>query len=266
MIKRLVPITLLAGATLALAALPAEAISFGTVDTTDTYAGVGIIRNPGFTGFTGGNGYVWCSGSLVSARVFLFAGHCVSILDQYGETPSTVWVSLQTNVFSQPYPASWLKVQSWQIDPQFQAVSGNYPDKNDLGVLVLQDPVKGVPFANLPPIGFLNGYDSDLQMVGYGVDQNDNLSGNRLEGTALVSEIQNTYIKLKPNPSTFCMFDSGGPSRVIGGSTGYVTSVHASTITFSKTGTAFCDSNVYDTRLDTASAQAFIQSEIAANP
>src|SRR5258708_9032532 len=64
------------------------AITNGTLDTVHTYVGAIVLPNVfGFTGFTGGNGFVSCTGTLVSPRVVLTAGHCINVMMQFGVTP-----------------------------------------------------------------------------------------------------------------------------------------------------------------------------------
>src|SRR5690242_11448229 len=83
-------IILAVAAVLTLTAVSVAVVN-GTLDTAHTYVGAAIIPNVfGLTGFTGGNGFIWCSGTLVTPRVFLTAAHC---LQPFGQ-PLTNYVSL----------------------------------------------------------------------------------------------------------------------------------------------------------------------------
>ncbi|HEX3281888.1 MAG TPA: trypsin-like serine protease, partial [Pyrinomonadaceae bacterium] len=63
------------GAALLIAPSRSSAITYGFVDTNNTYSNVGafIVKSP-----TTGNIYPICSGTLISSNVFLTASHCTS--------------------------------------------------------------------------------------------------------------------------------------------------------------------------------------------
>jgi len=236
-----------------------QALSKGTLDTADTFVGAVLVPNLAHLVFTGGNGDALCSGSLVSPRVFLTAGHCTALFAAYGISPSQMSVSLAPNVFSDPSP---LQVASYNTAPGFQVTGGDKPDINDLGVVVLAHPVNNVPVAKLPPIGYLADFlNSDLTVVGYGVDANFFLSGNRMETTMRAYELADTTVKLSPDPGSFCLMDSGGPS-LSQDENRFIVSTHSS----GNGNTSSCGSTGYDTRLDVEWAQNYIRAQIAVNP
>ena len=250
---------------------PAHAIGNGTFDTVHTYVGAVIFKNTFFTGFTGGNGFGWCSGTLVAPRVFLTAGHCTFFLANFGVTPDKLFVSFAANVL-QDMP-NWLAVASYATHPDF-AVTGPsgtilkvLPDKNDVGVVILKNPVSGIGMATLAPLGFLNSFGDltnvQFSLLGYGVNEQNVLTGDRRITTSGFIDFKDTWVKLDGVPGTFCRFDSGGPSLLSAGGVQYEVGLHSSPLgSFGNCG----DSGGYDTRLDTTSAQTFIRSEIAANP
>ena len=218
----------LGGATAALA------IVNGTVDTVHNYVGAAIIPNVfGLTGFTGGHGFVWCSGTLVAPRVFLTAAHC---LQPFGQ-PLTNYVSLDqvlvtfdaTNISP---PPDALKVSSVAVMPGFQALpQGELPDPNDVGVIILAQHVHNITPVRLAPIGFLDSFPglskTTVSLIGYGLNEQLVLTGNRLIGTANFVNLSDTWFKYSPGT---CTFDDGGPTLLVDGPTEYQIGFH-STIT-----------------------------------
>ena len=246
------------------------AIANGTIDYAHPYVGVLLFPNVfGFTGFTGGNGLIGCSGTLVSPRVVLTAGHCVNALTSFGVPLDQMHVNFDaTNVF-QP-SNSWHSVASLVLMPGFQATSAQTPDINDVGVVILDHPINNITPARLAPVGFLDAYPAlnkaSLSILGYGVTIGSDgqliFTGNRLIATAGITNLNDTWIK---HSGGICGGDSGGPSLLVYGPTEYQVSLHSSGAGAGST-SVFCSNTDYDTRIDTTAVQGFIQAQIAANP
>src|SRR6266850_2568599 len=77
-----------------------------------------------------------CSGTLISATVFLTAGHCVAILQSRGVTQ--VWVTFDP-VFS---PSDTLHSGTMHLNPAFPGRGNSDPE--DLAVIVLDAPAVGI--------------------------------------------------------------------------------------------------------------------------
>jgi secreted trypsin-like serine protease len=245
------------------------AITNGTLDTVHTYVGAIVVPNVfGYTGFTGGNGYISCSGTLLSPRVFLTAGHCVNALIAFGVTSDQVHVNFDaTNVYTPS--TSWLNVASYALMPGFQITGGNTPDTNDIGVVILANPINNITPAQLAPVGFLDSYPAlnkaIVSVLGYGVNENLVLTGNRLITISNVVNLNDTWLKRSSTPGGTCSFDSGGPTLLIQGTTEYQIGVHSSQ-TGGGSALVSCGANLYDTRIDATAVQNFIEAQIAANP
>jgi len=108
-----------------------------------------------------------CSGTLISASVFLTAGHCVAFLQGLGITQ--VWVTFDP-VFSE---SSTLYLGTMHLNPLYPGRGASDPE--DLGVIVLDGQVVGITPAALPSLGlldrmFANGSLTNtlFTIVGYG--------------------------------------------------------------------------------------------------
>ncbi len=122
------------------------------------------------------------SGTLISDRVVLTAGHAVQMIEA-GEA-TLYGVSFDQNVDLNS-PASWLEVSaSAAVYTRFDVWKGaGNPANADIGVLILKDPVTTITPATLPALGFLDelqkagelqsGPDGTrLTVVGYGFGLN----------------------------------------------------------------------------------------------
>lgn len=244
------------------------ALPTGSIDTTHTYVGAGIIPNVfGETGFTGGDGYIACSGTLVSPRIFLTAGHCINAVISGGVVSQLVVTFDATNIF--PPPPDAISASSVALMPGYQHISSQLPDINDVGVVILAKPVRNIAPAQLPPIGLLDDYPAfnkaAILLVGYGMNEQLVWAGNRMITTVEVVNLNDTWFKY--NPGT-CTGDDGGPTLLTDGATEYQVGIHASITSNTGRGTTVdgCGPNGYDTRVDTTAVQDFIHAQIAANP
>ncbi len=108
-----------------------------------------------------------CSGTLISATVFLTAGHCIALLQARGITH--VWVTFDA-VFT---ASANLYPGTMYLDPAFPGTGNSDPE--DLGVIVLNAPVPGISPAALPSLGLLDRMQAEgglqdalFTIVGYG--------------------------------------------------------------------------------------------------
>jgi hypothetical protein len=248
----------------------AQAITYGFVDSNNTYSNVGafIVKSP-----TTGQIFPICSGTMITANVFLTASHCTIFFQQdLALRGFTAYVSLDGSI-----PFGDLTSNKTKLFPVSQVVTNpNYnqaqSDSGDIGALILQSNVRGVTPATLPACGLLdqlvaqNGLKTAVfTNVGYGV-QNRVVSGGvpffqdvnpipRMYSFSSFNSLNGGYIRLSQNPSTgnggTCFGDSGGPNFMNLSGQQIIAAI---TIT----GDSVCRSTNVDYRLDTVSAQGFL--------
>jgi secreted trypsin-like serine protease len=208
-------------------------------------------------------GFELCSGSLVSATVFVTAAHCFP-------EGSTVQVSFADDV-SPGSGATWY-AGTVHHEPGFCLGCGNgLPggDTNDLAVVVLAG--AGAPqaqgrYAQLPPPGLVDALPNNqlLSVVGYGVQSFQPPQTPVAFGTRQIASIKvingggkvgGEFLKHSGDPAQGmggqCFGDSGGPDLLPGTDTMVA-------VTAFGTGNPICGGASYSERLDRASALAFI--------
>ena len=211
---------------------------------------------------------ITCSGTLVSPRVFLTAGHCVTGFVARGVTDAYVTFDPNfgdpPNVFSTPWHGTVILNPDW-----------HQPYTNDTAIILLDDPVVGIAPQPLAPIGLLNGLGtktlkaSSFLNVGYGTAEQDVVptvgptfpfDGLRKYTFSAFHSLAAEKIHLDQNINKglggTCYGDSGGPTFLTVGGTQYVISVVS-------TGDTPCKSTSVNERIDSASAHAFIDPWLA---
>ena len=240
---------------LALAATPAAAITFGEPDG-NRHSNVGLLladrNNDKILDMT-------CSGTLIAPTVFLTAGHCTR---GFALSGLEGWVT-----FAPEYDP-----QTSQIVPVAAAVT--HPDYdlnpgfNDVGVLILEEPVLGVTPPALPPENLLDQMkaagalnDQWFVSVGYGataefkgappVFSRDGIRRFALSPYTALTE--NWLLLLQNHDATggggTCAWDSGAPQFL--GDSNLIASVASQ-------GGGQCLSIGMAQRLDTPSVRAFL--------
>ena len=255
-------------AALLIAPSRSSAITYGFVDTNNTYSNVGafIVKSPS------GAIFPICSGTLIAPNVFLTASHCTSYFTQELEPLGyTAFVS-----FDKSIPFGDLTTTKTKLYAVSTAVTNpNYnqaqSDSGDIGALILSTNVKGLTPATLVSCGLLDqlvaqnglknavftnaGYGIQNRVVGGGVPYYQDVNPiPRMYSFSSFNSLNGGYIRLSQNPSTgnggTCFGDSGGPNFLaVNGQ------LVLAAITI--TGDSVCRSTNVDYRLDTASAQGF---------
>jgi secreted trypsin-like serine protease len=267
----------LAAITVAFIASPASAITFGFVDSNNTFSNVGafIVKRS-----SDGRIFPICSGTLIAPKVFLTASHCTAFFEQdLVPRGFTAFVSFDGSIgfgsLTDLKRTELIAVTHVVTNPAFNQAQS---DSGDIGALILATTPKGLSAATLPSCGLFdqlsaqNGLkDAVFTAVGYGV-QNRVVGGGvgdgalepffqdlnpipRMFAFSSFDALNGGYIRLSQNPATgdggTCFGDSGGPNffnlngqQLLG----------AITIT----GDAVCQATNVDYRLDTVSASAFL--------
>jgi hypothetical protein len=245
-----------------------QAITYGYVDTNNTYSNVGafIVKAPS------GEIYPLCSGTLITPNVFLTASHCTqyftAVLAPLGYTayvsfdgliPSGSQTSRRTKLYAVSYAVT---------NPEYNQ---SQSDSGDVGVLILQSNVRGIAPATLPTCGLLDqlaaqnelqdaiftnaGYGLQNRIVGGGPPQFEDANPvPRMYSFSSFNALSPGYLRLSQNPATgdggTCYGDSGGPNFLTVDGVQILVAV-------TTTGDTACRATNVDYRLDTASAQAF---------
>jgi trypsin len=244
-------------------AAPAGAIVGGSRD--EVHTNVGLVR------FTTADGRFRCSGTLVSQRVVLTAGHCT-------EGPATdVYVSFDTDLQKDPLQAGITPAEKAarlahyihgeaHPDPAWDGKL-TFAKQHDQGVVVLDDAAMtkwpAITPATRAPLGTLDVNQGALKnatftLVGYGVDIGDKkqqvVVQERRSTTSFLKNVGSEVVTFQINPNDSkagggsCFGDSGGAAflgDLLLGDASYVNSLT-------------CNATGSYQRADTAYSQAFV--------
>ena len=250
--------------------LAPQFITFGFIDENNTYSNVGafIVQSA-----TTGQIFPICSGTLISAAVFLTAAHCTADFERIlAPRGFTAFVS-----FDNPIPFGALTTNRTRLiavadvitNPAF---SQRQSDSGDLGVLILERETRGITPAALPEQGLLDQLlaagtlpTGQFTAVGYGVQERVTGGGvpffqdlnpiPRMYSFPSYNALGPGYLRLSQNPAKgeggTCYGDSGGPNFLL------VSGVQV-LVSTTVTGDVACRSTNVTYRLDTESARNFL--------
>jgi hypothetical protein len=258
----------IAGAALFIIPRPSQAITYGFVDSNNTYSNTGafIVKT------SSGQIFPICSGTLITPNVFLTAGHCTSFFtNSLAPDGFTAYVSFDGSI---PF-GNLTSTKTKLIPVSFVVTNPNFnqsqSDSGDIGVLILSSSVRGITPATLPECGLLDrlvaqnglkeavftnvGYGLQNRVVGGGVPFFQDLNPiPRMFSFSSFNSLNGGYLRLSQNPSTgnggTCFGDSGGPNF-------FTLNGQQILAAITITGDSVCRSTNVDYRLDTSSAQGF---------
>ena len=220
---------------------------------------------------TDGSLTIACSGTLVSSRVFLTAGHCADFLISLGQRDAYVTfdpnfgTDAAHNIFTTPYHGQVIQNPDW-----------HQPYQNDTAIVLLSNPVQGITPAKIAPrhlldqlkanktiddYGYLNvGYGTSEQLVVPKVGPTFPFDGIRKWTISQFSALDSEFIHLNQNlaqgNSGTGYGDSGGPTFLDTGSGPVIVSVVS-------TGDIACYATSVNERVDTDNAQDFLTPYLA---
>jgi hypothetical protein len=173
-----------------------------------------------------------CTGTLLAPRVFLTAGHCAAATEFYPGYQFAVTFAPRMDLSVDPFwpavpPDARVYTATPHVIPTFswgcEGCDLDDAADDDVGVMLLDQPVRGVPFALLPPVGYFDVFGPLLKfplfgVVGYGLTDSDLLAtgeydwGTRRFTTMRYGTLHPHRVLLEHGSGTICYADSGGPA------------------------------------------------------
>ncbi len=178
---------------------------------------------PSTVALTDTSGDPFCSGTLVAPNVVVTAAHCV---DNHG--PSDLRV-VYGHAIPQQAPASERRVVSQAVahpgyQPNVPLDAYGLGPVNDIGVLVLEEPIEGAVVTPILPNDQVDSVlypNRVMHIVGFGIhDTNTGASGVLYKGlTPHVRHVTSELLGGRTGEPDACFGDSGGPAYVVDNNT-----------------------------------------------
>lgn len=212
-----------------------------------------------------------CTSVLIHPRVVLTAGHCLHGFNVRGVTPDQVAIRFAPD-FNAPGVLDRTAVQ-WFIHPDYIPGEERQPFQEDIGALLLAEPVTDIAPSHRAPLGFMEDLDlhgqTPMTRVGYGfqldfppVPAYIPVDGLRRVATSDLQGVLPSFLVMNGNQAAgnggTCFFDSGGPAFWEDPDTGEET-----VVSLVSWGAGQCRANDMSTRIDTPDAVWFIEAVIA---
>jgi hypothetical protein len=255
----------------------ARPIIDGVIDEANSYSNVCAILGPSASDHS--KIIVGASGTLIHPKVVLTAGHVTRDIEgalAAGMPLEALRVTFSSNAFDQ---RSWRGVSAVITHPGYFLNNSNGIPDNDIGILILQERVKGITPVTLAPVGLLDSLVASGQLhegnqgraftiVGYGDDRTFphpepiERDGLRRFAECEFAALSDRWLMLSQNPGSDGgggnNGDSGGPAFLVDPATGRI--IQAALISWSG-GSRVGTENCY--RLDLPESRTFIDSVIA---
>jgi hypothetical protein len=212
-----------------------------------------------------------CSGTLISERLLLTAGHCT-----FGTDAARVWFDEEVTDPHYPFSGGTAVDGTPYTHPGYDDFA-TFPNTSDVGVVVLDQAVKGLLLGQLAAVGTLDDAarkpraSQEFTIVGYGLQNTlTQLQADRARykghpmlvelGSALTDGWNIHFSSNNGNNSGgACFGDSGGPAFLGGDSSRTVVGVGSFVLN------DFCVGAGYYYRVDTAHAQDWISGFLTTN-
>lgn len=160
-----------------------------------------------------------CTASLITPRILLTAAHCTEEYIKYG-LPETAINQFGAAFFTDEVGGSnqtTVGFEEFRNHPRYSG--GQTSIRNDVGVVVLREKVKGVRpvWFRTEPLRAKEALDAKVISVGYGITSSasQNSSGVKRFANLVVDDIDDQFLyslaSTNPNESNVCSGDSGGP-------------------------------------------------------
>jgi hypothetical protein len=201
----------------------------------------------------------WCNAATSEASENSVSGYR-QLSQMGGRQRRRVAVTFDSSYNAATGTAYW---GTWHADPGYNQAQS---DPQDVAVVVLDKPVKGIAPARLPTAGSLGSLSAGARFtsVGYGaqsvtIDQGPTFhyADVRYVATGGLNALNPAWLRISMNPARgnggTRYGDSGGPN-FLGAGAGETNIVAGTTIT----GDSMCRATNVDYRMDTASARAFL--------